>query len=91
MTFMKLPPQIRSYVYTTNALERFIKEIKRRLKTMEMLPSPQSAEKFLYLIIKDKNEKYLQRKLKNWEYYFEKYLVNKKEVKVHRKTQTQLT
>ena len=89
--FLELPPPIRSYVYTTNALERLMKEMKRRLKTMEMLPSPSSADKFLYLILKEKNEKYLNRKLKNWEFYFQVYLENKNKKSVYRNFQTQLT
>ncbi len=90
-TFLQLPSEIRCYVYTTNALERFIKEVKRRLKTMEMLPGEKSAEKFLYLLLKEINTKYSRRKLSNWEYYFQKYLERKKSNPVHRKLQTQLT
>ena len=47
LRFMDLPMPIRSYVYTTNPLERVNKEIKRRLKSMEVFQTEASAEKYL--------------------------------------------
>ena len=91
ITFMNSLPKIRSYVYTTNVLERLIKEMKRRLKIMEMLKTPQSSERFLYFILEKVNEKYLNRKLKNWEFYFQIYLENRNQKSVHRCLKTQLT
>ena len=32
MTFFKYPPQIKRYIYTSNSLERFIKEVRSELK-----------------------------------------------------------
>ncbi len=34
---------------------------------MEMLQSESSAEKYLYLLMKKQNEKFLSRRLRNWE------------------------
>ena len=68
--FMKYPAEIRKYIYTNNAIERLNKEIKRRLKSMEMFQSEISAEKILYVLLKNQNEKYLSRKLINWTRYF---------------------
>jgi len=48
---MKFPLQIRILIYTTNQLERLHKEIKRRLKVIEILPEGEKGEKILYLII----------------------------------------
>ena len=87
LTFMRLPKQLWSYVYTTNSLERLMKELKRRLKVMEVLQNQESAEKFLYLLLREANEKYNSRKLKNWEYQYQNF----KQKKVRRKLQTQLT
>ena len=47
-------------------LEWFIPKIRFRLKTMKMFQFPGFAEKFLYLILKEKYEKFLRRRLKNW-------------------------
>ncbi len=91
LRFMKLPLPIRPYVYTTNALERVNKEIKRRLKSMEQFQSEASAEKYLYAILQETNEKLQQRRLKNWEYYYTIYQEQKNNVTVHRRVETQLT
>ena len=39
LTFMDDPSSIRSMIYTTNAIERTIKEIRKRLKPMNSLSS----------------------------------------------------
>ncbi|MFB6290218.1 MAG: IS256 family transposase, partial [Candidatus Bipolaricaulia bacterium] len=49
LTFLDYPDEIRSTIYTTNWLERAIKEMRRRTKTQDSFPSPQAAEKTLYL------------------------------------------
>jgi transposase-like protein len=51
-------------------LERLFKEIKRRLKVMEILPREENAENILYLILYDLNEKLFQRKLPGFESAF---------------------
>lgn len=62
LTFMKYPLSIRSVIYTTNAIERTIKDIRKRLKTMNSLSSIEAAEKITYLTIQDYNEKWSNRK-----------------------------
>jgi len=42
----------------------------RRLKVMEMLPDEGNAEKILYLIFYDLNERLSKRKLPGFEYVF---------------------
>ncbi len=91
LAFMVLPFPIRSYVYSTNALERVNKEIKRRLKSMEQFPNEKSAEKYLYAILSEMDERFMTRRLKNWEFYYSIYLEEKKKNTVHRRVQTQLT
>jgi len=54
-------------IYTTNQLERLFKEVKRRLKVMEVLPEEENAEKILYIIFRDLNERYQRRKLRGFE------------------------
>ncbi|KJE25653.1 transposase, Mutator family protein [Geobacillus kaustophilus] len=62
LTFMDYPSSIRSVIYTTNAIERTIKEIRKRLKPMNSLSSLEAAEKVVYLTIQDFNEKWAGRK-----------------------------
>jgi len=64
LTFMKYPTSIRSVIYTTNAIERTIKDIRKRLKTMNSLTSIEAAEKITFLTVQDLNEKWSTRKLK---------------------------
>jgi len=63
LTFMDYPNSIRSVIYTTNAIERTIKEIRKRLKPMNSLNNLEAAEKIVYLTIQDFNEKWAGRKL----------------------------
>ncbi|MBB3868233.1 IS256 family transposase [Parageobacillus toebii NBRC 107807] len=66
LTFMDDPSSIRSVIYTTNAIERTIKEIRKRLKPMNSLSSLEAAEKVVYLTIQDFNEKWAGRKLRGF-------------------------
>ena len=66
LTFMDDPSSIRSVIYTTNAIERTIKEIRKRLKPMNSLSSVEAAEKVVYLAIQDFNEKWADRKLRGF-------------------------
>ncbi|MGG4027077.1 transposase, partial [Geobacillus stearothermophilus] len=66
LTFMDYPSSIRSVIYTTNVIERTIKEIRKRLKPMNSLSSLEAAEKVVYLTIQDFNEKWAGRKLRGF-------------------------
>jgi putative transposase len=66
LTFMKYPTSIRSVIYTTNAIERTIKDIRKRLKTMNSLTSIEAAEKITFLTVQDFNEKWSTRKLRGF-------------------------
>jgi putative transposase len=65
-TFLNYPPSIRSMIYTTNMIERTMKEIKKRTKTMNSLPTEQAAEKVVYLQVKEYNERWTGRKLRGF-------------------------
>ncbi|WP_234293388.1 IS256 family transposase [Fictibacillus sp. FJAT-27399] len=56
LTFLKYPKEIRPFLYTTNMIERTIKEIRKRLKTMNSLPSIEAVEKIVFLVSKNYNE-----------------------------------
>jgi len=62
-TFMDYPEEIRSYIYTTNMLERLIKEVKRRVKVIEVFSTPESAYKIIYLVLAEMNERYEKTRL----------------------------
>jgi len=91
LAFMDLPCPIRVYGYSTNALERVNKELKRRLKRMEPFPNEVSAETYLYAILSEMNDNFLKKRLKNWQFYYTIYQEQKNTPAVHRRTQTQLT
>lgn len=62
LRFYDYPPIIRPQIYTTNTIERAIKEIKKRLKPMNSLPSEKAVEKVVYLVSTDYNETWKSRK-----------------------------
>jgi transposase-like protein len=72
-SFCSFPHEIRSKIYIANQLERLNKELKRRLKVMEVLPEEERAEKILYLILREPNERYQKRKLRGFEAILERY------------------
>jgi transposase-like protein len=66
LTFLKYPSSIRSVIYTTNWIERTIKEIRKRLRPMNSFPNIKAAEKIVYLTVQDINEKWSERKLRGF-------------------------
>ncbi|MGG3369607.1 IS256 family transposase [Bacillus anthracis] len=62
LTFYKYPKEIRSYIYTTNMIERTIKEVRKRLKTMNSLPSIESVEKIVYLVSNNYNDSWTTKR-----------------------------
>ncbi len=61
LTFLKYPESIQRVIYTTNLIERTIKEIRRRGKVIGTLPCVSSVEKFVYLRVAMLNEKWSNR------------------------------
>ena len=78
-------------IYSTNSIERLFKELKRRLKAMEVLQGEESADKVVYVILRELNERYMSRKLRGFEVAMERYYENKRtftsNVSVSEKTQ----
>jgi len=66
LTFMGYPEELWSVIYTTNWIERVIKEIRKRLKPMNSLPTEKAAEKILYLKAIDLNDRWNERKLRGF-------------------------
>ena len=70
MRFYEFPYEVRRFIYTTNQLERLFKEVKRRLKVMEMLPEVENADKILFLIFYELNERISKKRLPGFELVF---------------------
>ncbi|WP_416150336.1 IS256 family transposase [Salipaludibacillus sp. HK11] len=66
LTFLQYPSSIQPMIYTTNIIERTMKEIKKRTKTMNSLPTEKAAEKIVYLQSVEYNERWAQRKLRGF-------------------------
>lgn len=66
LTFLDYPSTIRSVIYTTNWIERTIKDIRKRLKPMNSLPDINAAEKIVFLTIQDMNNTWSTRKLRGF-------------------------
>ncbi len=66
LTFLDYPSAIRRVIYTTNWIERSIKDIRKRLRPMNSLPDVSAAEKIVYLTIQDMNSKWSTRKLRGF-------------------------
>ena len=66
LTFLKYPPELRRYLYTTNQLERLCKEVKRRTKVVEVFVHEGAVEKLLYLILSGINERLGARRLRGF-------------------------
>jgi putative transposase len=66
-TYLRYPHELQPFIYTTNALERFCKEVKRRTKAIESFSGPEAQEKILFLVAEQMNESYDRRMLRNWQ------------------------
>ena len=66
LTFMNFPVAIRKHIYTTNQLERLNKEVKRRVKVIEVFSSEKSLEKMIYFILTEENDKMSERRMANF-------------------------
>ena len=77
LAYMEFPEEIRRMIYTTNQIERLFKELKRRLKVMEQLQGEKGAEKIIYVILRELNDRYMSRKLRGFEKAIEDFLESK--------------
>lgn len=62
--FLRFPKKIRSYFRTSNYMERCFKELKDYIRIRGYFQSEESANKFLYIFFKQKDEKYKARRLR---------------------------
>ena len=60
-TYYEFPPEIRSSIYTTNIIEGFNKQLKRKIIRKEQFPTEESLEKVLVTMFEEYNQKFLNR------------------------------
>jgi transposase-like protein len=67
MTFLTFPKEHHRKIRSSNVLERFNKEIKRRTKVIGAFPSENSVLRLLVPLAVDTNAKWLDRRYVSWE------------------------
>lgn len=67
ITFLAFPKRHHRKIHSTNVLERFNKEVKRRTKVVGAFPGEGSALRLLVPLAVDTNAKWLDRKYVSWE------------------------
>jgi putative transposase len=60
-TYFEYPQPIRKSIHSNNIIERMNKEIRRRIKIIDSLPTEESALKIIYLRVAELNEKWSHR------------------------------
>ena len=66
LTFYKYPKLIRGSIYTSNAIERTNKELRKRFRPMNSLTNMDAAEKIIYLEVTTYNEKWSTRVIRGF-------------------------
>lgn len=66
LTFMRYPESIWRVIYTTNWMERTIKEYRKRLKPMNSIPTIEAAQKIVYLKSALINRRWSERRLRGF-------------------------
>ncbi|MBW7888285.1 MAG: transposase [Bacteroidetes bacterium] len=64
-TFFKYPEEIRTIIYTTNAVESMHRQFKKLTKTRSLFPNDDALKKMLYLAYKDLSKKWTMP-IRNW-------------------------
>jgi len=67
MTYLAFAKRHHRKIHTTNVLERFNKEVKRRTKVVGAFPCDGSVLRLLVTLAVDTNAKWLDRKYVSWE------------------------
>ena len=64
-TFFEFTNEIRRLIYTTNTVEGYHRQMRKRIKNKTMFPSPEAARKMLYLATADITKKWTAP-IQNW-------------------------
>ena len=65
-TYFSYPQAIRRSIHSNNIIERMNKEVRRRIKVIDSLPTEDSALKIVYLRVAELNEKWSHRVLNGY-------------------------
>lgn len=65
-TYFKYPQEMRTLIYTTNAIENFNRQLRKVTKSKAIFPNDFSLTKSLYLAMVDASQKWTYR-IKNWD------------------------
>lgn len=65
-TYFKYPQEMRTIIYTTNAMENFNRQLRKVTKSKTIFPSDFSLTKSLYLAMVDASQKWTNR-IRNWD------------------------
>lgn len=65
-TYFKYPQEMRTLIYTTNAMENFNRQLRKVTKNKSIFPSDYALQKSLYLAMIDASEKWTQR-IRGWD------------------------
>lgn len=65
-TYFKYPQEMRTLIYTTNAMENFNRQLRKVTKNKSIFPSDYALQKSLYLAMLDASEKWTQR-IRGWD------------------------
>lgn len=61
LTFYEYPESVRSSIYTTNMIESYNKQLKRKFKLKEQFPNEDSMERYLICQFEEYNSKFMNR------------------------------
>jgi len=64
--FFKFPQEIRTIIYTTNAVEAVHRQFRKITKTKSLFPNDESLKKILFLVYRDLSKKWSLMPVKNW-------------------------
>jgi len=68
LQFFDDPEPLRRHIDTTNVLERFMGELKRRFRPIGMIPNLEAAEKLCYLLCVDQNERWSNKRMRGFRF-----------------------
>lgn len=73
-TLFNYPEDIRKTIYTTNAIESLNSVIRKAIKKRKIFPSDDSAQKMVYLAIKDASKKWTMP-IQNWRQAMSRFII----------------
>jgi putative transposase len=75
VTFFQYAPEIRSLIYTTNAVEAFHRQLRKYTKTRTIFPTDEAIKKAVYLSVREISRKWTMP-LHNWRLIFGQLMIH---------------